>query len=251
MAKQADGFKIEGTINGITFYKSGGKYYARLKSRLSKKQVMTQPRFDRTRRNMAEFGKAAKANKMIRDAFRPYSSLYNSSMIVSRLTRALMAIVLTDDTSEHGSRNVQDGNISLLKGFEFNDHAGFSNVLKVDYTTSINRSSGSVWIDIGSYDASTCVKAPEGATHFRITLAAGEFDFENKYFNRQVTSTMELALNSTVAPMRLCLSLKPDSNYVIILAVALEFFQLRAGSYEQIGISDQPMTIADISAPES
>jgi hypothetical protein len=37
--------------------------------------------------------------------------------VVSRLTKALVAIIKTDTTNERGLRTLQDGNLELLLGF--------------------------------------------------------------------------------------------------------------------------------------
>lgn len=59
MAKQGAN-KIVGTIDGLTFYKYGNKYYIRAKSSLTGKRVKTDPCFKNTMQQATIFGKAAK-----------------------------------------------------------------------------------------------------------------------------------------------------------------------------------------------
>ena len=71
MAKQSGILKVEGTMGGITFYKSRQDgYLAREKGNLDATRIATDPNFQRTRENGAEFGKAGAAGKVLRTAFR-------------------------------------------------------------------------------------------------------------------------------------------------------------------------------------
>jgi hypothetical protein len=60
MARQAGNLKIIGTIDGITFYKMKGDYYARTKSSLDRKRILRDPSFERFRECSKVFGKASK-----------------------------------------------------------------------------------------------------------------------------------------------------------------------------------------------
>ena len=59
MAKQSGHLFITGTINGVTYYKMDGIFYARMKSSLSRKKVLTSPRFARTRMHANQLGQAS------------------------------------------------------------------------------------------------------------------------------------------------------------------------------------------------
>ena len=68
MARQSGNILITGTFNDITFYKMYETYYARMKSSLSRKKVLTSPRFARTRMHACQLA----------DASRIASQLYRS-----------------------------------------------------------------------------------------------------------------------------------------------------------------------------
>ena len=57
MARQVGNIIIEGTIDGITFYRMEGKGYARHKSSLTGKRVKRDPRFRRTMQSAHRFGR--------------------------------------------------------------------------------------------------------------------------------------------------------------------------------------------------
>jgi hypothetical protein len=60
MARQVGPIKITGTIDGITFYRMDGVYYARMKSSLAAKKVKTHPHFALTRMYAKWLGEASK-----------------------------------------------------------------------------------------------------------------------------------------------------------------------------------------------
>ena len=70
MAKQKGILKIEGTIGGMTFYKSQDGHLVREKGGVSGERIANDPAFVRTRENGEEFGAAGTAGKLMRDTLR-------------------------------------------------------------------------------------------------------------------------------------------------------------------------------------
>lgn len=70
MAQQKGIIPLKGTIGNITFYKSKDGFLAREKGSLDATRIANDPAFQRTRENGAEFGRAGKAGKVLRTAFR-------------------------------------------------------------------------------------------------------------------------------------------------------------------------------------
>ena len=68
MARQIGHIFITGTIHDITYYKMDGLYYARMKSTLSRKKVLTSPRFARTRIHAGQLADASRiASQLYKD----------------------------------------------------------------------------------------------------------------------------------------------------------------------------------------
>ena len=60
MPKQCGPLFITGTIDDVCFYKMQGEYYARMKSSLTRKRVLKDPKFQLTRVHAALLGEASK-----------------------------------------------------------------------------------------------------------------------------------------------------------------------------------------------
>jgi len=61
MVKNKSVFNIEGTLDDVIFYKSADGFLVRTMRRVSKETIMKDSPFERTRENMAKFGRCAKA----------------------------------------------------------------------------------------------------------------------------------------------------------------------------------------------
>ena len=118
MAKQKGIIKLDGTIGGITFYKSQDGYLAREKGGVPAEKIANDPAFQRTRENGEEFGRAGKAGKLLRNAIRAMLQNASDSRMVSRLTQKMVEVVQADAINPRGQRNVIDGEAELLEGFD-------------------------------------------------------------------------------------------------------------------------------------
>lgn len=121
MAKQKGIIKLAGTVGGITFYKSQDGYLAREKGDVDGERIASDPNFQRTRENGAEFGSAAEAGKILRNTFRTLMMNTADNRVTSRLTQIMTLIKNYDTDSVRGERSVAQGilttaGLELLKG---------------------------------------------------------------------------------------------------------------------------------------
>lgn len=92
MAQQKGIIKIEGTLGDLTFYKSQDGHLVKSKGGVSAERIATDPTFARTRENGQEFANAAKAGKLLRDAFRVMMLTASDGRVTSRLTKLMTEI---------------------------------------------------------------------------------------------------------------------------------------------------------------
>lgn len=109
MARQKGIIKLDGTIGGISFYKSKDGYLAREKGGVEADRIKNDPAFVRTRENGSEFGNSARSGKMLRDAIRTMMQNASDSRVTARLTKLMTQIKNLDATSVRGERNVGVG----------------------------------------------------------------------------------------------------------------------------------------------
>lgn len=225
---QQDGIiKIKGQVGGISFYKSKDNgYLARQKGGVQSSRLKNDPAFERTRENGAEFGRAGKASKILRTAFRNLLIHTADSKLVSRLTRDMLRVVHSDSTNVRGKRNVPDGKISLLAGFEFNQHAKLAATFFAPYTSMVDRITGTLVITIPDFVSSNMIAAPAGATHFKLISGSAAIDFEAGTYvvDTKVGEAFALSPQAiTVTPLTHVVT--PASTQPLFLVFGIEFYQ--------------------------
>lgn len=226
MAKQKGIIKLDGTIGGITFYKSQDGYLAREKGGVSGERIASDPNFQRTRENGEEFGRAGKAGKLLRTSIRALLQNSADSRMVSRLTQKMVEVVQADTTNPRGLRNVIDGEAELLEGFEFNISGKLGTTLYAPFTATIDRVAGSLTVSIPSFVPSNMIAAPGGTTHFKVVTTGSEIDFENETFVMDSEASAILPWDSTATTaLTLTNSVTANSTHPLFLALGIEFYQ--------------------------
>ena len=226
MAKQRSIIKLEGTIGDITFLKSKDGYIAKEKSGVSADRIASDPAFQRTRENGAEFGRAGKAGKLLRNALRSLLQRASDSRMVSRLTKEMIRVLQADKTSQRGQRNVLDGETELLAGFDFNLNAKLSTTLYAPYAATLNRTTGECKVSLPSFVPLNMIAAPGGTTHFQLFAAAAVIDFEGETYTALSTESAVLPWNVTpTAVINLTHALPAASTHPLFLALGISFLQ--------------------------
>lgn len=226
MARQKGIITIEGTLGNITFFKSQDGYMAREKGGVSADKIATDPAFERTRENMAEFARAGKASKLLRTAVRPLIQNASDSRMVSRMLRTMMTVIHEDAVNPRGQRNVIDGEAAFLQGFEFNEQGKLSTTVYAPYSASFTRTSGAMQVAFDAFTAAAMVAAPEGTTHFKISLAGTAVDFEAATYDVETVESAYFPWNNTsVAAFNLAVSLPAASTHPVFTILLIEFVQ--------------------------
>jgi hypothetical protein len=231
MAEQIGIIPLRGTIDNISFYKSKDGVLARKKGGVSASRIASDPAFQRTRENGAEFGRAGKAGKLLRTAIRALLQNASDSKMVSRLTREMVKVIQADEVNARGLRNVIDGEAELLEGFDFNSNGKLSTTVYAPFTATIDRVAGSLTISVPAFIPANMINAPSGATHFRFTSAGVEINFEQETFIIQLNNTAELPWNNTATSViNLTAAVTANSTHPLFLAFGIEFYQQVNGS---------------------
>ncbi len=246
MARQKGIIKLKGTIGDITFYKTQDGHLAREKGGIDASRIASDPAFQRTRENGSEFGRAGKAGKLLRTAFRPLLLNSADSRMVSRLTQRMVKVIQADLVSERGLRNVIDGEAELLFGFEFNIRGKLGTSLFAPFVPTIDRAAGEIKVDLASFIPANMIAAPSGTTHFKIISGGAEVDFEAETFVVASSETAILPWDRTAtAVISQTNAVTANSTKPLFLALGVEFYQeingqmypLKNGAYNPLSIA--------------
>ena len=230
MALQKGIVKIEGTVGGLTFYKSGGEHLVREKGGVSGDRILNDPNFARTRENNSEFGASGAAGKMLRDALRVLMMSAADGLVTARVTTLMHNVMKQDTTSARGKRTPAVGigvaaGRTLLKGFNFNENAVLGGVLYKPYVVA----PATGVITIASLNPATDIVFPTGATHVSLTGAMANINFATGVSDVKLTNVLNLAANAAAAAVTLTPTAVPAGTGTKLFLLKVEFFQLVNG----------------------
>ncbi|MBI1836415.1 MAG: hypothetical protein HYR91_04030 [Flavobacteriia bacterium] len=247
MAKQTGLFKIKGTLDNVTFYKTKDGNLAKMKTSLDGARIATDPNFARTRENGAEFGSSATSGKVLRDSLRNITVNAADNRVVARLTQLMSKIKNLDLTSIRGARNVgvaiANANAkALLKGFEFNKDSLLGSVLYKPYVLA----PATGVITIAGLVPATDISFPLGATHMSLTGGYGNINFATGIVDFKLTNVLNLAVAAPSTAVTLTPTAVPAGTGTKVYLLKIEFFQLvngvqyslKNGSYNALRIID-------------
>lgn len=247
MAKLNGILKIEGTLDNLTFYKSADGHMVRTKGGVSKKRILNDPAFIRTRENGAEFGKSANAGKMLRMAVGPMVFKAKDPKLSSRLLQMMSKIKNLDTVSVRGERNVSEGILTLdgqlaLRGFDFNNRAALKSVLATPYVLDTN--TGEVLI--ADFTPGEELRFPAGATHFSMRSAFVNLDFVTGLSDVTFSNVVNLPIDFTTATQTLTPTGIPMGAGTQLYLILIEFFQevngvsypLKNGAFNVLNVLD-------------
>lgn len=228
MAKQESLILLRGRIGNLSFYKTPHDgYLVRKKSTLNAERIKSDPAFKTTRENASEFGRAARAGKLLRRAFEP--KLYNlaDTRVTRRLAGAMVNVIKKDTTHLRGQRTVIDGDATLLKGFQFNRKTSLEKTFRPQFTASIDRLTGKMVVDVPAFSPDHMISAPDGATHFRLRAAGAALDFEGNSYEVATAESADLSLsNDLQEALQLSLTVTPASAHPLFLVLGIEFVEV-------------------------
>lgn len=226
MARQKGIIKLKGTIGDISFYKTTDGHLAREKGGVEKERIMTDPAFQRTRENGAEFGRAGIGGKLIRNALRILMQTAKDKRVTSRLTKEMVVVVQSDLVNDRGMRTVQDGDLGLLNGFNFNIGGKWGNILFAPYTGAFDRITGEISLDLDPFSPTLRIAAPGGTTHMRLVTAGAELDFENDSFVFEMDDLGILPYTAAdTAALNLVAALTANTALPVRGVFGIEFYQ--------------------------
>ena len=182
MARQKSIIKLQGTLQGINFYKREGEFLARENTGPDRERILKDPKFKRTRENMNEFGAAAFLGKELRSGWTALFKQMGDSRMSARLTGVMRKII----NAGRGPRGQRSFDLMEqrrhLEGFELNRNQALASVFYPTYAlpeTDANRNI--VTWELPAFSIEEGIQAPEGATHYKLILASkvfGDYEYE-------------------------------------------------------------------------
>lgn len=199
MAKQKSYITIDGTLGGLTFYRTNGKDFIKTKGGIEKERILNESNFKRTRENMKEFSGSAKVGKALRLGYASVIQSMRDRTMVGRLTGVMKRINL-QGPGNRGERSFEIlANAQLIADFEFNKELSLDSIFFApfgDPSLDANRSIAT-WV-VPDFNTDTYIKPPDGATHFKLLLGStvlSDYVYEPSLKSYEPTNEAENVVN--------------------------------------------------------
>ncbi|WP_343539503.1 hypothetical protein [Sphingobacterium thalpophilum] len=251
MAKQESLIKFRGKVGDFSFSKHRSRgYEVRMKGGVDKARIQTDPNFQRTRENMAEFGTAASTAKRIRIQLNNLLRTFADNSLRNRLTSLIHRIQKSDPTNARGERVFLEENSAVLKGFEFNQASSLKLLLGEKLETAYDRAAGEATLTIPEFNPQNDVMLLPGATHILFTLAAAELSTEEVPPRPVIVRSAYIPLIGVHAEETLQAALAVDPTKVVYLIVGISMYQEVNGEFYPLKNNPyNAMTIVEVDVP--
>jgi hypothetical protein len=227
MAKLKSLLKIEGTLDGMTFYKNAdGQYYVKTKGGISKDKILNDPAFERTRENNQEFAEVSKSGKLLRRALIELLANVKDRTKTNRLSSVLFKVKNQDSNSLRGQRKVslgmqtQEGK-EILSGFEFNQNAPLDAVLLNNYKLD----TAAQEIHLTQFTPSVMLAAPQGATHFNLYATHVNYDFSTGQSDMVISNIVDGVIDNSATDITLSFATPVSGEGIEMYLLKIEFLQ--------------------------
>ena len=198
-AKQKGIFKVQGSLDDVTFYKKGDSFLVRGKGGIDKERIANDPNFRRTRENGSEFKMMAEASKLMRNANAVMIKKAYEGGLHQRLMKLFSDVKSADVDSVRGDRQVYRGIATstgrlVLKGFDFNSKSPLSSLLTAPY--SLDSQTG--FVTITGLIPEDMLRYPAVATHVSFQAAVLDVNFETGEHAITYSEVVNTRINNTV-----------------------------------------------------
>ena len=195
MAKQDGLIPLIGTIDNLSFSKSPFGYLARKKTGPTRKAVLKDANFERTRENAADFKTAVRAGTLVRATIWPILRVSTNVWLNGRMNALLLQAVRSDKTNGRGKKAMLPAALSILKGFEINANNPITKRKGISYKIKKNVRKGIIQLTIPPFISKTALTPPDDATHFKIMTISASINFTKTQLTNDLQNSDLLAIS--------------------------------------------------------
>ncbi|MEJ1242409.1 hypothetical protein WBG78_29940 [Chryseolinea sp. T2] len=229
MAQQVGLIQFKGRIGNLSFFKTKDGYSVREASGVDGNKIKNDPSYARTRENNAEFDHASKASKVFRAAFARDIKTTGDRSLSGRLSSLIHKLLRQDPVNIRGSRKVLPVATAALEGFEFNGAMSLKDAHNLSFTPVVDRSTGSLSVEVQTFSPKTLIVPPGGATHFVLRSTAAEVDFETQKYVAVSAESAPIGVDQAQTDAITLQHTIPGATKPLLLAFGINFVQIVNG----------------------
>ncbi|MDF2188253.1 hypothetical protein [Paraflavitalea sp. CAU 1676] len=191
---------------------------------LTRKRLLKDPAFERSRENMADFARAGSANKLLRRALRPIIPLCADRYLSGRLTKRMAAIVYSDPAGSRGAQKITREALPILTGFNLNKAKYLQDAFYACYEVTADLDNGKIELYVPYLMASTMFNAPSSTHQVEVMACAASVDFDRQEIHYLETARQQFAVNDTaIRSVRLAIDVGKETTDPIIVLLGINY----------------------------
>jgi len=230
MAKVIGPIKLRGTVGDMNFRLTEHGNIAGEKPGPTRERVLTDEKFELTRRQAREFQGAIRDATLLRRALGSALNGRKGSSLNGRMNGVMSAVVEGDMVSDYGYRCVALGDLNKLKGFEFNKELSLDSTLGMQAVGSLDVAGGRGRVELPVFIARKRAGIPKEATYFKIVMGLVALNFEEGTYQQCIRYGELLPLRKkTPVAMVLEGEVKAVAGNVLIQVVGMNFYKMENG----------------------
>ena len=220
MAEQAGDRPLKGRIGDLIYYRRKGKQCVRRAPKNVKRSAAT-------KRSAEEFGVASAAGATLRKAFQEIiAPLQRYKLTTNRLNKLLFAIVQSGPTTQKGTKQLLNGNVGMLKTFEFSTFKSLTALIRVIPSIKIEPLK-KLTLSVPPFDITQKIFGPPTSHYARIltTCCIAGFDIKDNYSTHTEELFIDLTTQQPFPGGSVEFDLTGADNCLVTLAVAITFHE--------------------------
>lgn len=215
MAEQQGFMSYSGKLGDTVGYRRGKKHFKRAKPR------SYQPGGE-SRKSGAEFGTGSTGCVLLKMAFGPLLLRALTINLHNRLAERLRKIIRTGPVAKKGGRRIFDGDINLLKGFEFNREVNFGRLGYMVISSKVTATE--VKVSIRPFAWAGTIQPPDHAQSVKIGLCCVFADFDKGSFSAVRANDLQLKREKDFQGGRFKIAV-PEGEELAVLLMMNIFFE--------------------------
>jgi hypothetical protein len=194
MATSDNGGKFKGKIGNLTYRIINGKSIIQ-----STPGPGTVKQTKKTKASSTDFAVSSNRARILREVLFPMIRGMHDNKMVNRLNSAVGKVLRSNTSLAAGKRDLEEGDLQLLDGFEFNRHSPFSKVFKGKLLLDQNYVEG-IKVSVNPFIVKETITFPETASGCTLRVLIAAISFKDNQYQYCGTAEMDIPVHTEAVP---------------------------------------------------
>ena len=232
MATSDNSGKFKGNIGGLTYRIING--IAVIQTRPGPGTVK---QTKATKASSVDFALGSNRAKILREILFPMIRGMQDNQMVNRLNKAVGDVIRSNSNLAPGYRDLEDGDLKLLDGFEFNRHSPFAKMFKAKLHLDQNYVEG-IKVSMDAFNVQETITFPEMASGCVLRILISAVSLTHNEYQHCGTAELDIpAKTDRVPPILWSFINNLPENCLFIASCSLDFYE--NGLFDSLSLNNK------------